>query len=316
MFGPTQRLHLVALDLAVADKPLAALAMELQDCNFPLVDRVTITTDPAVAFTGADALVFCGAFPRKDGMERKDLLLKNAEIFKAQGAQLRQYAPKHARVLVVGNPANTNAVLLSHGAYDAATGSGLHPSQITALTRLDQNRACAEAKRFLGLAGDDYVQNVTIWGNHSSTQVPDIFTGAIVKANDPDSKLTRVIDRCATDEQKAFFTMGYMAFVQQRGAAVIKARGASSAASAARAICDHMRDWIVGTAPGVQVSMGVNTTGEDYGIPAGLCFSMPCVCRNGDWQVVKGIKWEEAIAARVAVTLKELQEEKELATSA
>jgi malate dehydrogenase len=315
---PGQRVQITMLDLPVADKALAAVGMELQDCNFDLVDKVVLSTDAAASFNGADIIIMCGAFPRKEGMERKDLLLKNAEIFKAQGKLLREHAPKHVRVLVVGNPANTNALLLASAAYDKETKAGVHPNQITALTRLDHNRAAAEAKNFLGLAGDELVQNITIWGNHSSTQVPDIATAIVVKASEGGNKghATKLAERCASDEQRAYFSMGFFPFVQQRGAAVIKARGASSAASAAKAIVDHVRDWIVGTAPGVTVSMAVNSDGNPYkgsGVPEGLVFSFPCVCRHGEWDIVKGVEWSELIKGKIAATAQELSEEKALA---
>lgn len=321
MLGDAQRLQLVLLDLPVADKALAALAMELQDSNFQLVENVITTTDAAVAFKAADCIVMCGAFPRKDGMERKDLLLKNAEIFKAQGLIMREHAPAHCRVLVVGNPANTNALLLAEGAYDKAAKIGVHPDQITALTRLDHNRAAAEAKRFLNLAGHEVVQNVIIWGNHSSTQVPDVFSRAVIQncGQQPSAAAApTVASRITADEQKAYFSGAFFPFVQQRGAAVIKARGASSAASAAKAIVDHMRSWLIGTGANEMVSMAVNSDKNPYvaqGVPEGLVFSFPCVCKKGDWKIVGDVELAGLIKSKIEVTATELLDERKLATS-
>lgn len=321
MLGPNQRVGLYLLDLPHADKALAALAMELADCNFALLDKVVCSVAADECFPFSDIVVMCGAFPRKDGMERKDLLLKNAEIFFEQGKLLKQFAPKHARVLVVGNPANTNALLLSHEAWDAASKTGLHPTQITALTRLDHNRAASEAKRYLNLKSDEHVTNLTIWGNHSSTQVPDAFSTAVVSTIDVNTGKINVTNeklipcRCKDEEAQAYFGMGFFPFVQQRGAAVIKARGNSSAASAAKSICDHVHDWICGTQDGVTVSMAVFSTGNSYKVADDIIFSFPCVCKNGDWKIQDGIEWNEIVKSKIAVTEKELLEEKALALS-
>jgi malate dehydrogenase len=296
MFGPTQRVALRLLDMPQAATVLGAVEMELDDGAYPLLESVTLCTDQEQAFIGCDAAIFCGAFPRKQGMERKDLLLINAGIFKAQGEVLKRTAKPHCRVLVVGNPANTNALILA-----AAQGAdGLSANQITALTRLDHNRATTMARKRCGGAA---VQNVTIWGNHSGTQVPDV-NGAVVAGG-------QSVREAANAD--AFFDGEFFPEVQQRGAAVIKARGLSSAMSAARAISDHMHDWIVGTAPGVHVSMAVSSNGNSYGVPEGLIFSFPCTAAHGEWKIVDGLKWTPLIAEKMKATIAELQEEAEIA---
>lgn len=296
VFGPDQKLALTLLDINAefALKGLNGLVLELEDCVYPLVTEVKATTDPEEAFKDVDYAILCGAFPRKQGMERKDLLEKNAGIFREQGLAIKKVGKATTKVLVVGNPANTNALLLKH--Y-----SGLGDKNVTALTRLDYNRARNMIGRRLNVPGHD-VKNIIIWGNHSSTQYPDV--NHATAAGKP-------VRGAIHDD--AWLNGAFVKDVQTRGAAVIAARGASSATSAARAIVDHVRDWHLGTPAGEHVAMAVWSDGTKYGIPAGLIYSVPVVCKDGDYQIVEGLAIDDFSRELMDKTAKELSEEKEVA---
>ncbi|MDE2070921.1 MAG: malate dehydrogenase [Gammaproteobacteria bacterium] len=290
LFGPGQPLILQLLELPVAQGALSGVVMELNDCAFPLVAGIVATDKAEVAFKDADYAILVGAKPRGAGMERKDLLLENAKIFSAQGKALNSAAKKSVRVLVVGNPANTNALIT------AANAPRIPARNITSMMRLDQNRAMSQLAAKTGAHVND-VKRLVIWGNHSSTQYPDIHQ-ATVKGK-PALKLV--------DEN--WVQNDFIPTVQQRGAAVIKARGASSAASAAAAAIDHMRDWVLGS-KNQWVSMGVSSDGN-YGISKDIIFGFPVVCTKGQWKIVKGLKPNEFSRARMQATEKELLEERE-----
>lgn len=293
MLGASQRVELRLLDVEPALKALEGVRYELQDCAFPLLANVVITHEPQVAFEGADVAIMCGAFPRKPGMERKDLLLTNAKIFSEQGRILGEVADPQCRVLVVGNPANTNALLL------ATAAKGKIPTEnISALTRLDHNRALAQVALKSGSAVDA-VRNVIIWGNHSGTQVPDVNSATV--AGTP--------AREAVNDD-AFLDGPFLQLVQQRGAEVMKLRGLSSAASAAKAIVDHVHDWILGTEDGKFVSMAVISDVNPYGVPAGLMFSFPVTCRGGSWSIVGGLPVTEGVKQLIQATTDELLDER------
>ncbi|MDO8329073.1 MAG: malate dehydrogenase [Fluviicoccus sp.] len=291
MLGKDQPVILQLLEITPALKALEGVAMELDDCAFPLLAGIVMTDDPMVAFKDTDYALLVGARPRGPGMERKDLLEANAAIFSVQGKAINAVASRGIKVLVVGNPANTNSLIAQRNAPD------ISPRQFTAMTRLDHNRAMAQLAQKTGKTIND-VKNMTIWGNHSSTQYPDI------------SKTT--VDGKAADSliDNDWYVNEYIPNVQQRGAAIIKARGASSAASAANAAIDHMRTWALGTPEGDWVSMGVYSDGS-YGIDKGLIYSFPCVCKNGDWEIVQGVEVSEFSRARMQATEKELQEERD-----
>ena len=296
MLGPQQLVELRLLDVEQALKSLEGVRCELQDCAFPTLTEVVITSDPLVAFAEADVIILCGAFPRKPGMERADLLTINAKIFREQGAIIANVANSHCRILVVGNPANTNALLLSEAAK-----AKIDPRNVTALTRLDHNRALAQIAMKVGQPVDS-VTNVVIWGNHSGTQVPDV-NNAVVG--------TTPVRKLANDDH--FFDTTFLQTVQQRGAEIMKLRGLSSAASAAKAIVDHVRDWIVGTPAGVFVSMGVISDENSYGVRPGLIFSFPVTCRGGNWKIVEGLPWTALVSSLIEKTTTELSEERTLA---
>jgi len=301
MFGPKQRVALHLLDIPPMEKVLKGVEMEILDCAFPLVSGVICTSEPKVAFMNVDVAILVGAFPRQKGMERKDLLKKNAEIFKAQGKAMNDYASRNVKVLVVGNPANTNCLIAMNCAPD------LPKSNFSALTRLDHNRAKAQIAQNLKVPLDT-VHNVVIWGNHSATQYPDISYGYV--GNHPH---IRTPIRSAVNNDQ-WLQNEFIATVQQRGAEIIKARNNSSAASAAWAVVNHMRDWLLGTPEGEIVSMAVCSDGS-YDIPAGLIFSFPVTCRNGEWTMVKGLKVTEFSRKKLDLTTQELQEEKQDAFS-
>lgn len=288
LFGPGQPLILQLLELPVAQGALAGVVMELNDCAFPLVAGIVATDKAEVAFKDADYAILVGAKPRGAGMERKDLLLENARIFSAQGKALNSAAKKSVRVLVVGNPANTNALIT------AANAPRIPARNITSMMRLDQNRAMSQLAAKTGAHVND-VKRLVIWGNHSSTQYPDIHQ-ATVKGK----PAVRLVDA-------NWIQNDFIPTVQQRGAAVIKARGASSAASAAAAAIDHMRDWVLGS-KNQWVSMGVPSDGS-YGIRKGIIYGFPVVCAKGQWKIVKGLKPNEFSRARMQATEKELLEE-------
>ena len=291
MLGPDQPVILQMLEITPALGALQGVAMELDDCAFPLLAGIVMTDDPKVAFKDADYALLVGARPRGPGMERKDLLEANAAIFSVQGKALNEVASRNVKVLVVGNPANTNSLIAQRNAPD------LDPRNFTAMTRLDHNRALSQLGAKTGTSIND-IRKMTIWGNHSSTQYPDI-------AN------TTVNGKAATGlVDHVWYEAEFIPTVQQRGAAVIKARGASSAASAANAAVDHMRTWALGTAEGDWVSMGVYSDGS-YGIDKGLIYSFPVTCKGGDWSIVQGLAISEFSNARMKATEKELQEERD-----
>ncbi|XP_055684956.1 malate dehydrogenase, cytoplasmic [Lutzomyia longipalpis] len=291
VFGRQQKLILHLLDIPPMMGVLGGVVMELDDCALPLLAEVVATDDPAVAFKDVSAAFLVGAMPRKEGMERKDLLAANVRIFKVQGAALDKYARKDVKVLVVGNPANTNAFICSYFA------PSIPKENFTAMTRLDQNRASSLIAKKCGVAIDQ-VKNVIIWGNHSSTQFPDV-RNATVSGKDAYSAVGDV----------QYLQGEFVSTVQKRGAAVIAARKLSSAMSAANAACDHMRDWWNGTQPGQYVSMGVLSDGS-YGAPKDVVFSFPCEVKDGKWRIVQGLTVEAFGKDKLAITGKELEEEK------
>ncbi len=291
MLGSEQPVALRLLEIPQVVQSLEGVHMELQDCAFPLLQEVVTTSDTEEAFNGCDIALLVGARPRGPGQERKDLLQANAAIFSAQGRALDAVASRQVKVLVVGNPANTNALIASSNA------KRLNPQQFSAMTRLDHNRTKAQLAARLQCSVRE-VKRVTIWGNHSATQVPDVTQALIA-------------DRPAWPQLDHGWVEDTMIpLVQQRGAAVIKARGASSAASAASAIMDHVRDWVQGTAPGDWVSMAIPSDGS-YGIETGLFCSYPVVCRDGRYNIVPDLAIEEPIRKRIKATVAELLEERE-----
>ncbi len=291
MLGPDQPVILQMLEITPALGALQGVAMELEDCAFPLLAGMVCTDQPEEAFAGTQYALLVGARPRGPGMERKDLLEANAAIFSVQGKAIDAAASRDIRVLVVGNPANTNALIAQRNA------PGIDPRRFTAMTRLDHNRAITQLANRTGNPVTA-VTHMTIWGNHSSTQYPDLFNA---KVNGKPA--LELVDR-------AWYENDFIPTVQQRGAAVIKARGASSAASAANAAIDHMRSWALGTAPGDWVSMGVYSDGS-YGIREGLIYSFPCVCKDGEWQIVQGAQINDFSRAKMQATEQELTEERD-----
>ena len=291
MLGSDQPVILQLLEIPPAMDALQGVVMELDDCAFPLLQGVVASDDPVIAFADVDFAMLVGARPRGPGMERKDLLTENARIFSVQGKALNESASRDVRVLVVGNPANTNALIASANAPD------IDKAQFTAMTRLDHNRAISQLAGKTGAATTE-ISRVTIWGNHSATQYPDIHHAII--AGD------RAVDR--VDEE--WITGEFIPTVQQRGAAIIKARGASSAASAAGAAIDHMRTWVQGTPEGDWVSMAIPSTG-DYGIETGLVYSFPVTCSGGKYTVVGDLAINPLSKERMQVTEAELREERD-----
>lgn len=291
MLGPNQPVILQMLEITPALEALKGVAMELEDCAFPLLAGMVCTDDAAVAFKDSDYALLVGARPRGPGMERKDLLEANAAIFSAQGKALNDNASKDIKVLVVGNPANTNSLIAQRNAPD------INPRQFTAMTRLDHNRALSQIANKTGTTIND-VTHMTIWGNHSATQYPDLHE-------------TKVNGQAAIDMvDQSWYEDDFIPTVQQRGAAIINARGASSAASAANAAIAHMRSWALGTAEGDWVSMGVYSDGS-YGIAKGLIYSFPCVCKDGDWEIVQGLQINDFSRAKMQATETELTEERD-----
>jgi len=288
-----QRIILHLLEIPEALPALQAIAMELEDCAYPLLKGVVCTADPQVAFRDADYVLFVGAFPRKEGMERKDLIGQNAKIFSTQGKILDQLAKKTVKVVVVGNPANTNCLItLKHA-------PSIPKENFSCLTRLDHNRAVGQLALKAGKSAGD-VKNPIIWGNHSSTQYAD-------------ARFAIIDGKCATEVlDKAWLEGEFITTIQQRGAAVIKARKASSAFSAANAIIDHMRDWVLGTAEGQWVSMGIPTDGS-YGILDELVFSFPVTVKDGKICVVKDLETNDFAKDKLEITKKELLDERTMA---
>jgi malate dehydrogenase len=294
LLGPDQRVVLQLLEIEPALKALTGVCMELSDCAFPLLDGLLATADANEAFDGADLCFLVGARPRSKGMERNDLLAANGGIFGPQGKAIAERASKDVRVLVVGNPANTNAMIAASAA--AKTGNRLDPRQFHAMTRLDHNRAISLLASNTKTPSRD-IEKMTIWGNHSSTQFPDLAHCKV--AGRPALELV----------DQAWYRNDYIPAVQQRGAAIIKARGASSAASAASSAIDHVRDWVLGTRDSDWVSMGVPSDGS-YGIAPGVVYGYPCVCRNGDYEIVQGLPVETWSREKMDATERELREER------
>jgi malate dehydrogenase len=290
MLGPNQPVILQLLEITPALGALEGVVMELRDCAFPLLADIVATDDAEVAFNEADYALLVGAMPRGPGMERSDLLSANGKIFGPQGAAMNKVASRDIKVLVVGNPANTNALIAQAAAPD------LNPRNFTAMTRLDHNRALAQLSDRIGVHHAE-ISKMIVWGNHSSTQYPDIrFTE--VNGEGVSSKVDH-----------DWYVDTFIPVVQQRGAAIIKARGASSAASAASAALDHMRQWALGTAEGDWASMAVPADGS-YGIEPGIIYSVPCVCKDGDYEIVQGLEVDEFSQGRMDTTEAELREER------
>jgi len=302
MFGPDQPVILHLLDIPPCETVLSGVVMELEDCAAPLLRGVVASVDVEEGLKDVQYAVLVGAFPRREGMERKDLLEKNCAIFKQQGSVLAKVADKNVKVLVVGNPANTNSLIALK-----SSGGSIPQENFTALTRLDHNRARNQIAKKLGVTVQQ-VHNVVIWGNHSSTQYPDVSLAFVTDYPNKGDK-TSVVDAVNDLEwlQGEFITT-----VQKRGAAVIGARKLSSAGSAAQAICDHVRDWVLGTAEGEYVSMAVPSDGS-YGVPEGLIYSFPVTCKDGSYSIVKGVEISEFSRAKMDATAAELQEERDLA---
>ena len=290
MLGPDQPVILQLLEITPALGALQGVVMELNDCAFPLLAGVVATDDASVAFKDTDYALLVGARPRGPGMERKDLLTANGAIFGPQGKALNDHASRDVKVLVVGNPANTNALIAQAAAPD------LNPRNFTAMTRLDHNRALSQLAEKTGTHTTD-IAKMTIWGNHSSTQYPDI-SHATVKGK----AAKGLVD-------DTWYKDTFIPVVQQRGAAIIKARGASSAASAASAAIDHMRTWALGTQGDDWVSMAVPADGS-YGIAPGIIYSYPCRCKNGDYEIVQGLEVDAFSREKMDASAAELREER------
>ena len=290
MLGKDQPVILHLLEITPALDALKGVVMELNDCAFPLLHGTVATDDLNVAFKDVDYALLVGARPRGPGMERKDLLEANGAIFGPQGKALNDHAKRDVKVLVVGNPANTNSLIAQQNAPD------LDPKCFTAMVRLDHNRALSQLAEKTGKHSTD-VKKMIIWGNHSSTQYPDIYHATV------DGKpATELVDQ-------AWYESDFIPTVQQRGAAIIKARGASSAASAASAAIDHMRTWALGTAEGDWVSMGIPSDGS-YGIEPGIIYGYPVTCKDGKYEIVQGLEINEFSRARMDATAQELREER------
>jgi malate dehydrogenase len=292
MLGADQPVILQLLDLPQAMQALNGVAMELDDCAFPTLHGIVCTDDPMVAFKDADYALLVGARPRSKGMERKDLLEANAQIFTVQGKALNAVANRNVKVVVVGNPANTNALITANSAPD------LDPRNITALMRLDHNRALSQIAAKTGLH-TSALRKMTVWGNHSVTQYPDVST---LEANG--AAVWPMID------DQAWYVDTFIPTVAKRGAAIIEARGLSSAASAANAAIEHIRDWALGTPAGDWVTMGVPSDGS-YGIPEGVVYGYPVTCSNGTYQIVQGVEISEFSRGRMDASYAELLEERD-----
>jgi malate dehydrogenase len=292
MLGPDTPVALQLLEITPALGALEGVKMELDDCAFPLLTEIVCTDDADTAFGDADVALLVGAMPRKAGMERADLLSANGGIFRPQGEALSRSAKRDVKVLVVGNPANTNALIAMGNAAD------LDPGRFTAMTRLDHNRAVTQIAQKLGATVSD-VKRMTIWGNHSTTQYPDLF-------------------HCEVGGRNAYEAVGdhewvdqtFIPTVAKRGAAIIDARGASSAASAANAAIDHVRAWVQGTPEGDWVSMAIPSDGS-YGVPEGIISSFPCVCRDGKYEIVKGLDIDDYSRSKIDASAAELVSERD-----
>ena len=292
MLGPDTPVILQLLEITPALGALNGVKMELDDCAFPLLAGVVCTDDANVAFGDADVALLVGAMPRKAGMERSDLLSANGGIFKPQGKALSDSAKKDVKILVVGNPANTNALIAMNNAPD------LDPGRFTAMTRLDHNRAVSQLAQRTGTTVND-VTNMTIWGNHSVTQFADLYHAKVNGQNAYDMV-----------NDHAWYADTYLPTVAKRGAAIIEARGASSAASAANAAVDHIRNWTLGTAEGDWVSMAIPSDGS-YGVPEGIISSFPCTCKDGKYSIVQGLDINEFSRGKIDASVAELIEERD-----
>ncbi len=292
LLGPDTPVHLSLLEIPAALKAVEGTAMEIDDCAFPLVAGVDITDDPNKAFDGASVALLIGARPRTKGMERSDLLEANGGIFKPQGKALNDHAASDIRVLVVGNPANTNCLIAKSHAPD------IPAERFTSMMRLDHNRAIAQLASKAGATVSD-ITNMTVWGNHSPTQYPDIFHAKVKGQN-----AAEVVD------DQDWLESDFLPTVQKRGAAVIEARGASSAASAANAAVGHVRDWVMGTPDGDWVSMGIPSDGS-YGIEEGVIFGYPVTCSGGSYEIVQGLDLNDFSQSRLDVTVNELKDERD-----
>jgi malate dehydrogenase len=291
MLGTDQPVNLNLLEIPAASAAVSGVVMELNDCAFPTLNKVTATSDAAIAFKDCNFAMLVGARPRGPGMERKDLLLENAKIFSAQGKALDAVASRDVRVLVVGNPANTNSLIAQHNA------PSLPRRRFTAMTRLDHNRGVAQLTE-KSAAPQSQVKKIIIWGNHSATQYPDLHHATV--AGRPALSVV----------EESWFKDTYIPTVQQRGAAIIKARGSSSAASAAAAALDHIHDWMLGTPAGDWVSMAVPSDGS-YGIPEGVIYSYPVTCKEGDYSIVQGLTISDFSRDKMQATHRELLEERD-----
>ena len=292
MLGPDTPIALQLLEITPALGALEGVRMELDDGAFPLLDSITCTDDADVAFGDADVAILVGSMPRKAGMERADLLSANGGIFKPQGEALSRSAKKDVKILVVGNPANTNALIAMNNA------AGLDPSRFTAMTRLDHNRAISQLATRLDASVND-IKKMTVWGNHSVTQYPDLAHCEVGGKN----ALELVGDQ-------DWYANSYIPTVAKRGAAIIDARGSSSAASAASAAVDHIRDWTLGTPDGDWVSMSVPSDGS-YGVPEGIISSFPCVCKDGNYEIVQGLEIGEFSRSKIDASAAELVAERD-----
>jgi malate dehydrogenase len=292
LLGPDTRVRLSLLEIPAAVKAAEGTAMELDDCAFPLLAGIDIGDDPAKAFDGVSVALLVGARPRTKGMERGDLLQANGGIFKPQGEALNAHAAPDIKVLVVGNPANTNALIAQQNAPD------IPRERFTAMTRLDHNRAIAQLSAKSGVPVKDII-NVTIWGNHSATQYPDIFHAKLAGEN-----------AAAKINDQQWLESDFIPTVQKRGAAIIEARGASSAASAANAAIDHVHDWVLGTAAGEWVSMAIPSDGS-YGVEEGLISSFPVTTSGGVYEIVQGLELSQFSRARIDASVAELGEERD-----
>jgi malate dehydrogenase len=292
LLGPDTPVHLSLLEIPDAVKAAQGTAMELDDCAFPLLAGIDIHDDPKQAFDGVNVALLVGARPRTKGMERSDLLEANGGIFKPQGQALNEHASDDVRILVVGNPANTNCLIAQSNAPD------IPAQRFTAMTRLDHNRAIAQLAAKAQVTVKD-ITNMTVWGNHSATQYPDIFHAKIQGR-----------DAVEVVSDRQWLEDDFIPTVQKRGAAIIEARGASSAASAANAAIDHVYTWVNGTAEGDWTSMGIPSDGS-YGVPEGLISSFPVTTKDGGYEIVQGLDINEFSRARIDASVKELSEERE-----
>ena len=292
MLGPDTPIELSLLEIPDAVKAAEGTAMELEDCAFPLLSKIDIFDDPRQAFDGCNVGLLVGARPRGPGMERSDLLEANGGIFKPQGEAIAAGAADDVKILVVGNPANTNCLIAMSNA------DGVPRERFTAMMRLDHNRAIAQLANKAGKGVSD-VTNMTVWGNHSTTQYPDLVNAKVTGESAWD-----------TVDDEAWIADEFIPRVAKRGAAIIEARGASSAASAANAAIDHVRDWVLGTPEGDWVSMGVPTDGS-YGVEEGIVAGMPCACSDGQWSIVEGLEVPEFSRARIDASAAELGEERQ-----